>query len=451
MLRRGCALTIAIFIGLFIVYLAFFTAYFEWPGNLIAAGFGSLFGGAGVGAIGNLYWSRRDAAAFARTARGEPPQDRMLTAIAGPVRPLGAALDTPFSRVPCVAYEYDVFEEVVTPRGRTSPMPHDLAGFAMAACAIDTPHGAVRLLGFPLLDEFPKKRHEGSHLKDAAQRYVAATAFEPMHQLGGILKMASSMDDALQDADGIVRKDFRIRGDEIPLDRRVITERVVRVGENVVALGLYDAARRALVPRGAVLNRLWPGTAANVQRHVVGTARSQARVGFVFFLISHAALALAFYMSETRHQREPAHEQAAMINAIVERGDIAALERAVHRGADPNARDLLGDVPIMDVRDPVMAVTLIRLGADVNAVDGNDGDTPLIRAARSGDADVVRILLASGANVHVQTSSGVTALGEATGGGHEEVVTLLRLAGAGVHDPIEVSPPELERAPVKKP
>ena len=44
MLRRGCSLLLLLFGALFALYYFFFTRCFEWPGNLIAAGLGSLFG-----------------------------------------------------------------------------------------------------------------------------------------------------------------------------------------------------------------------------------------------------------------------------------------------------------------------------------------------------------------------------------------------------------------------
>ena len=40
MIRRGCALIVLVFAVLFAGYFAFFTRYFEWPGNLIAAAVG---------------------------------------------------------------------------------------------------------------------------------------------------------------------------------------------------------------------------------------------------------------------------------------------------------------------------------------------------------------------------------------------------------------------------
>jgi ankyrin repeat protein len=120
----------------------------------------------------------------------------------------------------------------------------------------------------------------------------------------------------------------------------------------------------------------------------------------------------------------------------------------VRQGASPNARDSFGDHVLLDVREPAMVEALLRLGADPNVRHRDDGDTPLIRAARMGNTDLVRVLLASRADVHAATSSGATALGEAQRGGHEDVAALLRAAGASTGDiPVEGAPLDVEAAP----
>ena len=89
MLRRGCTLLVVLFGALFALYFFFFTRYFEWPGNLFAAGLGSLFGAMGLAGIGNLLWAWRDTAAFRRAARKQPLTDGSLVVVAGHIRPLG--------------------------------------------------------------------------------------------------------------------------------------------------------------------------------------------------------------------------------------------------------------------------------------------------------------------------------------------------------------------------
>jgi hypothetical protein len=441
MLRRGCALIALLYGGIFIAYFTFFSRYFEWPGNLIAAAFGGLFGGLGISSIGNVLWASRDMRAFARASRREPPADGQLVVAAGPVDPLGAPLTSPFGAAPCVAYEYEVFSMQRAPRGKTASRVVDVAGFAMAACTIATPQGGIRMLGYPLLDEFPQDQG-GPPARARAEQYVASTRFDTAKGIAA-LRLFSEFDDALADADGVVRKDFRMTEGDIPFDRRTLGERVVRVGQPVCALGRYDAATRALVPRGATLNRLWPGQPDDVRRRIRLAARSQTLLGLTFFAVTHAMLGAAFYMSETRHAREPEHEQASAIRLAVQDNDIPALERAVRRGANPNARDSFGDVVLLDVRDPAIAAALIRLGADVNARHRDGGDTLLIRAARMGDAALVKVLLAAGANVHVLNAAGATALSEATDQGHADIAALLAGSSA-VSDDVP-----LEKAPVR--
>ena len=317
----------------------------------------------------------------------------------------------------------------------------------MAASAIGTGHGSVRLLGFPILDQFRQERANAPEARARARQYAASAQFEPMQGLAG-LKMFAAFDDALADADGTLRKDFRLKDETIPFDRCALGERIVQVGQQVCALGLYDGDKRALVPSGATLNRLWPGTAGDVRSRIVATARSQARLGLTFFAVSHAMLGAAFYLSETRHAREPEDCQASAIRQALQDRNVSALERAVCRGANPNARDTYGLAPLLDVREPAMAAALIRLGADVDVRDHRDGETLLIRAARYGDVALVRVLLDAGASLHAESMSGATALAEATRSGHDEVATLLRLAAAMTGS---VGGPELERPRRKEP
>ena len=180
MLRRGCTFVVALFGALFALYLVFFTRYFEWPGNAMAAGFGAVFGAAGLGALGHVAWAWRDTRAFVRATRGDAPADGDLVVAAGPIRPLGLPLTSPFGGEPCVAYEYEVLTHVPGSRRRSAAQQYDLAGFAMAASAIETRHGNLRILGFPILDQFPQSRPRAPEARARAARYAATTPFEPL-------------------------------------------------------------------------------------------------------------------------------------------------------------------------------------------------------------------------------------------------------------------------------
>jgi ankyrin repeat protein len=158
----------------------------------------------------------------------------------------------------------------------------------------------------------------------------------------------------------------------------------------------------------------------------------------VFFVVSHALLTLAWSMSETRHARETPEQQIRVLFGALDAGDEASLERAVRRGANPDARDSSGTPLLFQIDDPSKVRSLIRVGATVDIRD-QLGETPLIRAARLGHLDVVKALLAAGADAQARTALGATALSEARRGAHADVTELLERAGAPDRDaPIDV-------------
>ena len=92
-----------------------------------------------------------------------------------------------------------------------------------------------------------------------------------------------------------------------------------------------------------------------------------------------------------------------------------------------------GSAPVADAamkRDADAVRALLKNGEDVNAAQG-DGMTALHWAARRGDLDVVKMLLAAGANVRATTRLGnYTPLLLASEGGHAAIVEALVAAGA---------------------
>ena len=70
---------------------------------------------------------------------------------------------------------------------------------------------------------------------------------------------------------------------------------------------------------------------------------------------------------------------------------------------------------------------LLAAGADKDKASYG-GYTPLIGAAIQGHVEIARLLLAAGAKKNKVTSDGNTALSYATSGGHQDIVQLLQLA-----------------------
>src|SRR5688500_12446745 len=100
-------------------------------------------------------------------------------------------------------------------------------------------------------------------------------------------------------------------------------------------------------------------------------------------------------------------------------------------GADVNVASQLGRTPLMVAASVNGGAEVVRLllakGADVNAVD-NNGVTPLISAANVDNREAAKLLLARGADPHLQARTGhpsTALMGAATNGNLELVRALL--------------------------
>ncbi|CAJ1062648.1 B-cell lymphoma 3 protein homolog [Xyrichtys novacula] len=77
-----------------------------------------------------------------------------------------------------------------------------------------------------------------------------------------------------------------------------------------------------------------------------------------------------------------------------------------------------------------LARMLIDAGADINAMDVKSGQSPLMHAVESNNADMVHFLIERGSDVNGQSYSGNTALHSACGRGQVDTVRLLLKSGA---------------------
>lgn len=110
-------------------------------------------------------------------------------------------------------------------------------------------------------------------------------------------------------------------------------------------------------------------------------------------------------------------------------GTPEAVKALLDAGADPNVQDSNGITPLMwaaNVGDPRnVAVLASSKGLDLNAVDKVSGETALMRAARNGKLDAIKVLVDSGATVDTRSRDGWTALLFACQSGNLETVKAL--------------------------
>ena len=99
-------------------------------------------------------------------------------------------------------------------------------------------------------------------------------------------------------------------------------------------------------------------------------------------------------------------------------GNIESAKQAIAAGADVNAKNHIGRIPLHGVTTKEIAELLIAEGADVNAKDRNYGNTPLHYSARVGGfstrhKELVKLLIAKGADVNAKRDDGITPLDRA--------------------------------------
>jgi ankyrin repeat protein len=140
--------------------------------------------------------------------------------------------------------------------------------------------------------------------------------------------------------------------------------------------------------------------------------------------ISHLADATLF-SGDYDNCREPGSNRDGYFEVIVRDWEIVG--QSSKRSKNGELLDAVSNKDVTKVK------ALIRKGADINFTDriptsnGNyvEGWTPLMAAAMTGNADLARLLIKSGAWVNYMNSSAVSALWLAAGNGNLETVKLL--------------------------
>ncbi|MGA7437584.1 MAG: hypothetical protein WBW32_05595, partial [Luteibacter sp.] len=259
----------------------------------------------------------------------------------------------------CIVCEYDIKRpQRPSTSDDDAPTAGDYAGFMMTPSKIETVAGEVRMLGYPLIEEVPEQDCLSSDGVVNARHFLENTTFEDRSGFK-MVSVLSVFGELWSDDDGDVRKHLRLTSataddivpfgletDLMPLihdsyegeddedddeddfdeeDEEELTEanriiapmpklveKRVDSGTMVVVIGIYDEARRGLVPpRGAMTaNRLMIGTAEQIESKLRRSMVSYAIGGMVVLLLLHAAIYFAVQRQLGTTDREPPAEEA---------------------------------------------------------------------------------------------------------------------------------------------
>jgi ankyrin repeat protein/nucleoside phosphorylase len=135
--------------------------------------------------------------------------------------------------------------------------------------------------------------------------------------------------------------------------------------------------------------------------------------------------------------KESREEIAWILGQAAAEGHVEIVGLLLDTGADPSGEDRFGRTPLlaaMEHRRPDIVRALLARGADPNRgkgdLFGKRFGTPLMVAAASHDTDILDALLKFGANVNAKSTNDITALMVAANLGDERQVERLLAAGA---------------------
>jgi hypothetical protein len=436
-MKRGCFLSLLILGACFGGYWYVLHGHIEPPAFWWATGVASFFMWVSIGTLQGAIGAARDASRVTRESSfggygGEQFEDGATVTVVGHIRALGSSLRAPFSGTAAVLYSYDI-NHISQSRHDTTTV-QDYSGFALVPSAIDSPHGSINLLGFPLLEGFPKTSFDTEEGRRNAAAYLEST---PLTNMEGFHPgtIYHEVKELLTDDDGQFRKDWKMTEDRDLTDKHLY-EQVVAPGDQVCAIGRWSAEKHGLTPPAGGVVRLLQGDPQKVVKglwgkciaNLIGCLIVAGLVNGAVYTLLQVAAGKSKIWADTPIAKHSIHRDE--MHEAVSSGNIAGAETLMNNGTGIDVRDSSGRTPLAMAQDTAIARWLIAHGADVNAAN-YEGQTVLMMQAAAGRAEIVRVLINAGAKLDAtSTKWHSTALTQALDGEKTEVVRILRDAGA---------------------
>ena len=317
----------------------------------------------------------KTSAMIRRALSGEAPRDGQKIAAIGRITPNGEALVSPFSKTPCVIYDYKIAT------GFTSDDSNLYIGARQMPSSIQTRYGAIRLLAHPDL-KLKEQTVPREIALPNAQEYIQSAQIRETG-IGNITSSLKELMDAYKDEDGSVRYDNTTLATTQSLDTAVFVEKLVRPGDEVCVIGLYSTQRGGIVPdlNSPLINQttLEPGGGdaplSRARRGTIGYA-----IGACIFL---GIVAVAFVAFVAMHPLEVTEQQNPKMNATWPE---IQFEWLIDRAVRPRMRQ-------MGMLQSGSFAILLDSGTAHGRVKGGGRDVSVMRATatRSDGLTTVRI------------------------------------------------------------
>lgn len=133
-------------------------------------------------------------------------------------------------------------------------------------------------------------------------------------------------------------------------------------------------------------------------------------------------------MESLSHQTINQEELDKYLKAKASQNDVAAVEKLLHLGANPNSKDKIFSEPVLmtAIENNGIEATKLLLQAGADANIGWASWSPLMKAAINGYTAIAKILLDHGADVHYLDSEENSILDAANRSGNPDTIALLK-------------------------
>ncbi len=235
------------------------------------------------------YWDLQDVVSSEFNLK---PKDGETCTISGILKPFGDALISPFTRTPCVAYEFEISHSLEG--GEYMAEGFDAKGAEMTPSVISGDMPEIKVCGRPIFEGFKEQSfHYGldDELDENARHYFSSQPKEPINDdLKSELKGTASE----------YRYDTRGSGFK-ELEGRFIREMCVPVEAEAVGIGEYSSLLNGLIIGKKGRLRIIAGNIDSVRSDLSSGIWIKFVLAVILFLIYIGFFSLMYYLI-TKHQ-----------------------------------------------------------------------------------------------------------------------------------------------------